>query len=233
MKQLFPIILALLIFVGCKSEIKKDKKPKDYLVLSGEVNNFKKRTIELTGFNFEKKINFNKSKKSFLDTLTHITPGHYTLRIGKRPVGVYLTSIDDLKLIVDAKKRREDPIFSGETAKINEYLTARYKKFGLILGNADKLFSLNEDAFLSKMDKYKSQLENLAESFNLPSYYLELEKRNIFYEFARNINNYQAYHRILYGDSKFEVSSNYPKDILNEVDFNNSTDYINSFSYKH
>ena len=147
-------------------------------------------------------------------------------------IRIPLTSVEDLKIIVDAKKRTEDPVFEGPNANINNYLTERYKKFGLILGNANKLFSLPEDEFLSKMDEYKSELEELAESSQLPPDYLEKEKRNIFYEFARNINNYQPYHRILYGDEEFTVSDSFPKNILDEINFNNSVDYLNSYSYR-
>jgi thiol-disulfide isomerase/thioredoxin len=228
MKRLFLLVVSVLIFTACGDK----PKPKDYAVISGEVQNFRKRNMTLKGYNFEKKVDFDRKTKTFSDTLKNITPGHYTLIIGKRPINLYLSSVDDLALVVDAKKRTEDPVFTGPNANINNYLTERYKKFGLILGNANKLFSLPEDEFLSKMDEYKSTLEELAESSQLPPEYLEMEKRNINYEFIRNINNYQPYHRILYGDEEFEVSSSFPSDILSEVNFNNSEDYINSFSYR-
>ncbi|CAL2055888.1 TlpA disulfide reductase family protein [Tenacibaculum sp. 190524A05c] len=228
MKRLFLLAVSVLLFTACGEK----PKPKDYSLISGEVQNFRKRNITLKGYNFEKKIKFDRKSKTFSDTLKNLTPGHYTLIIGKRPINVYLTSVEDLKLIVDAKKRTQDPTFEGPNAAINNYLTERYKKFGLILGNANKLFSLEENEFLSKMDEYKSTLEDLASEAQLPPDYLEKEKRNIYYEFARNINNYQAYHRILYGDEEFEVSSTYPSDIVKKIDFNNPVDYVNSFSYR-
>ena len=228
MKRLFLLAVSVLIFTACGDK----PKPKDYAVISGEAQNFRSRNITLIGYNFEKDIKFDRKTKTFSDTLKNLVPGHYTLSFGKRPVNVYLTSAEDLKIMVDAKKRTEDPVFEGPNANINNYLTERYKKFGIILGNANKLFSLPEEEFLSKMDEYKSELEDLAEASQLPPEYLEKEKRNIFYEFARNINNYQPYHRILYGDEEFEVSDNFPKDILSDINFNNSEDYINSYSYR-
>jgi len=228
MLKLFLILLAISFFTACEEK----EKPKDFLVLSGKVDNFRKRTIELSGYNFDKKIRFDRKNKTFLDTLKGITPGHYTLKVGKRIVPVYLTSVDDLKLLVDAKKRTSDPVFEGSTANINTYLTERGKKFGLVLGNINKLFSYNEDEFLSKMDEYKSTLEDLAQSSQLPPEYLEMEKRNINYEFALAIKNYQNFHRIVYGDDEFVVSDQFPLDIPNNVDLNNSLDYMNSKPYR-
>lgn len=228
MKKLLLIIFALSLVVSCG----KKEKPKDYLVLSGEVENFRKRTIELTGHNFEKKIRFDRKTKTFLDTLTKITPGHYILKVGKRPVPVYLSSVDDLKLIIDAKKRTKDPVFVGETANINKYITKKSKQIGIVLGNAIKLFSLNESEFLSKLDKYKSVLEDLANNSQLPPDYLEMEKRNIHYEFALALKNYQQVHRSLYGDEKFVVSKDFPSDIPMDIDLNNSLDYVNSKPYR-
>ncbi|SNR16971.1 TlpA family protein disulfide reductase [Tenacibaculum jejuense] len=228
MKKLLLILFTVSLVVSCE----KKEKPKDYLVLSGEVDNLRKRTIELTGHNFEKKIRFDRKTKTFLDTLTNITPGHYVLKIGKRPVQVYLSSIDDLKLIVDAKKRTKDPVFQGPTANINNYITEKAKKIGIVLGNASKLFSMNEEEFLSKLDEYKSILEDLAKSSQLPQDYLDKEMRNIHYEFALALENYQNYHRILYGDDEFVVSNQFPSDIPKDVDLNNSGDYINSKPYR-
>lgn len=224
---MFLLAITVLLFTACDKE-----KPKDYSVISGEVQNFRKRTITIKGFNYEKKVRFDRKTKTFLDTLRDITPGHYTILVGKRPVNVYLSTLEDIKLIVDAKKRTEDPVFEGPNANINNYLTEKYKKGSLIIGNANKLFSMEEDEFLSKMDEYKTALEDLADSAQLPPEYLEKEKKNIYYEFARNLNNYQRFHRILYGDEEYVVSDNFPSDIPSSVSFNLPSDYVNSKHYR-
>ncbi len=229
MKNLFFILLIISLLTACDE---KEEKPKDFFVLSGKVDNFRKRTIELSGYNFDKKIRFDRKTKTFLDTLKNIAPGHYTLSIGKRPVQVYLTSIDDLKLMIDAKKRTSNPVFEGPNANINNYLTEKAKKFGIVLGNANKLFSLKEREFLSKMDSYKSILEDLAKSSQLPKDYLVKEKRNINYEFALALKNYQNFHRILYGDEEFVVSDKFPMHIPDKININNSEDYTNSKPYR-
>ncbi|SNR16972.1 TlpA family protein disulfide reductase [Tenacibaculum jejuense] len=221
------LLILSLTFINCKEE-----KQKDFLVISGKVENFKQRKIKISGYNFSKNIRFHKKSKTFVDTLRNFKEGHYALQINKRIVNMYLSSFDDLNLIVDAKKRIKDPIFKGQNETINNYLTKKIKKHSFILGGAEKLFSLDENEFLSKMDKYKSSLEDLAKKSNLPSNYLQKEKRNIYYEFVRNIKNYQPYHRMLYGNNRFVVSKYYPSDLIEEIDINKSEDYINSLSYR-
>ena len=62
--------LILLAFVGITIISCKEEKPvKDYLILSGKIENFKKRDVTLNGFNFTKKIKFDKKTGNFSDTL--------------------------------------------------------------------------------------------------------------------------------------------------------------------
>ena len=221
-------LLGVLVFLtSCKQE-----KPKDYLVLSGKVENFKKRKIKLSGYNYDKSIRFHKKTNSFSDTLRNIKPGHYKLQVNQRIVNMYLSSYDDLDLIIDAKMRLKDPVFNGKNESINNYLTKKIKKHSFILGSAEKLFSLDENEFLSKMDKYKSALDDLALNSKLPKEYFIKEKRNIHYEFVRNIKNYQPYHRMLYGNNKFVVSEYFPSELVEEIDINKNDDYTNSLSYR-
>ncbi len=231
MKKLFLLALSLVVLSSCGG--KEEVKVKDYLVISGKVDNFRKRKIEITnGYDFDEKISFDRKSKTFLDTLRKITPGHYTLKIGRRIVPIYLSSIEDLELMVDAKKRTVDPTFKGKNAAINTFLGEREKKKNILLGDVRKLYSLNEDEFLSKMDEFKSSLEDLADASNLPADYLAKEKRNTHYQFAVAIKNYQNFHRAVYGDDEFEVSKNFPLDIPNKISFDLPEDYTFSRWYR-
>lgn len=229
MKRLFFVALATLAFVSCDKEEKKPEK--DYLVLSGKIENFKRRSITLEGHNFQKRIKFDRKTGTFSDTLKNIVPGHYTLVIGKRPVQLYLTELGDTQLTVNAKKRTQAPVYQGINSKINSYLVERRKKFGVILGSANRLFAAKEEEFLAKMDAYKNALIKLAESSELSPEYLEKEKRNINYEYARNLENYQNYHITLTGNEDFKTAKDFPSEI-DEIDFNNAEDYANSLSYR-
>ncbi len=235
-KQLFLLTLGLsfftcFIFISCGGD-EEEKEVEPITVLSGTIDNFKSRSMTLKGYNYEKKLRFNRKTGAFRDTLGKIESGHYTLIAGKRPIPLYITPDDKINFNVDIKNRVENPVFTGNNANINTYLSERRKKFGLILGNANKLFALNEDEFLSQVDQYKSTLVDLANSSQLPEPYLKQEMNNIQYELARNLNNYEGYYRLLNGDEEFKVSSNFPKNIVNEVNFNESQDYIFSRQYR-
>ncbi|TCI92653.1 TlpA family protein disulfide reductase [Tenacibaculum sp. M341] len=235
MNKLFVLALSFTFLVSCGDK----EEPKDeYLVLSGKVENFRKRKIEITNdYNgFKKDISFDRKSKTFSDTLRNFEAGHYSIKVGRRNVNLYLSTAKDLQesleIIVDAKKRTEDPVFKGKNAAINAYLAEREKKAALLLGNIRKLYALNEDEFLSKMDEFKSNLEDLAASSNLPADYLANEKNNIHYQFALGIKNYQNFHRIVYGDDDFVVSDNFPNDIPNKVSFDSNSDYAFSNWYR-
>lgn len=229
MKKILLLIVAGVLLTACntKKEVKKD-----YTILSGTIDNFKSRTMTLIGYNYEKKVRFDRKSGTFTDTLKDIKTGNYILKVGKRPVALYITPDSKTNFVVDAKKRTEAPVFKGTNGKINTYLSERTKKFGLILVSANKLFTLNEDEFLSSVDEYKSALVDLVNASELPKDFTEKELKNIHHEFTRNLNNYQGYHRLLYGDEEFVVSDNFPNSIIDEVSYNEGEDYVFSRQYR-
>jgi len=229
MRKIFLLVLTSLLFIACGEE---EEVKKEYTTLSGKIDNFKSRSMTLKGLNFEKKLKFDRKTATFVDTLENLKPGHYTLIASKRPIPLYITPGSKTNFTVDYKNRIENPVFTGTNAAINTYLSERRKKFGLLLGNANKLFSLNEDEFLTKVDKYKSALIDLANTSQLPEDYKASELRNIDYELARNLNNYEAYYRILSGDEEFEVSENFPNSAISGVSLNEGKDYLFSNQYR-
>jgi len=228
MKKSLLLVLASLLFIACgKEEVKKE-----YTVLSGKLENFKSRKITLKGHNFEKDVRVDRKTGVFNDTLESIPEGHYTLIAKKRPIPLYISPGSKTNFNVDVKNRLANPAFTGENANINNYLSERRKKFGLVLGNANKLFAMDEPEFLSKVDNYKSTLEDLAKSSNLPEDYLKKELNNINYEFVRNLNNYQGYYRLLSGNEEFEVSKSFPTSTVENISLNESQDYLFSRQYR-
>jgi len=229
MRKLLLFVVLAIILVSCeKEEVKKVQ----YTTLSGTLENFKSRTMTLKGHNYEKKVKFDRKTKTFADTLQDIKPGHYTLIASKRPISLYITPGSKTNFSVDVKNRVESPVFTGDNANVNTYLSERRKKFGLVLGSANKLFSLGEDEFLSTIDKYKSTLEDLVNKSELTADYRASELRNIDYELVRFINNYEPYYRILSGDEEFEVSENFPVSMVEELDLNDPEDYLFSMQYR-
>ena len=225
MKKIAFLVLFGLVLISCKEE----KPVKDFLILSGQVENFKKRSITLTGFNFDQKIRFDKKAGAFIDTVRIERDGYYTLVMDKKPLKVYLTKTDDTGIIFDYKNSSIIN-FEGKNATINNYFLEKSKKYNDVFGSVSKLFSSEESDFLDKVDEYKSALTELAISSNLPADFLKSEVRNIDYECSRITSLYQKNHSILSDNEDFVVSEDFPN-IVESISFNNGEDYMNSFHY--
>jgi len=228
MKRLVLLALVGVSIISCKEE--KPAPVKDYLVLSGKIDNFKKRDVTLEGFRFKKKIKFNKKTGSFLDTVRIDRDGYYTLVTNKVPVNLYLSKTENTGLVFDYKNSKLIN-FEGAHANINNYFVQKRQKFSEIIVSANQLFSLEEDKFLEKMDEYKDALTELSISNNLPTDFLKHEVRNIDYEYIRNLGNYQDFYSTLTDDKDFKVSEDFPNPLEN-FNFSSDDDYMNSFSYR-
>lgn len=228
MKKLVLLTLIGVSIISCT----KEKKPaiKDYLVLSGKIENFKKRDVTLTGFRFDKKIKFDKKTGTFLDTIKIEKEGYYTLVCNKKPLNLYLTKTEDVGLVFDYKNSKNIN-FTGKNSNINSYFVEKQKVWAEIITNANKFFALKETDFLEKTEEYKEALTELSISKKLPIDFLKHEVKNIDYECLRNISNYQDFHRTLTDNDKFNVSEDFPNP-LEDFNFSSDTDYINSFSYR-
>ena len=226
MKRLVLFALIGTTIISCT----KEKPVKDYLILSGKIENFKKRNVTLTGFNFEKKIKFDKKTSTFSDTLKIDDKGYYTIIANKKQFNLYLSDTVDTKINFDYKKS-ENVQFKGTNANINNYFVQKKEKFSEILVNANKLFSLEEQDFLDKMDEYKEALTELSISNNLSADFLKSEVKNIEYEYLRNISNYQDFYGTLTGDKDFTTSEDFP-DPLENFNYSSGDDYVNSYSYR-
>ena len=89
------IIISALVG-GIMLSYTKEKPVKDYLVLSGTIDNFKRRDIKLEGFDFEKKILFDKKTKTFIDTIQLNRDGYYKIVVNKRRFDIFLTKTEEL-----------------------------------------------------------------------------------------------------------------------------------------
>lgn len=226
MKKLIILVVSALLFVSCE----EDKKVKDYLVLSGNIENLRRRSIQLVGYNFEKRIRFDRKTKSFSDTL-RINDGYYTLVVDKNPIPLYLTKTDDTGIIFDTKNRTGFIQFTGKNAKINEYLGQKEKKGKKILGNLTSLYKKDEDDFLTEMNQYKDKLTEYAVGLNLDKSFLEKEVKNVKYQYSLYLNNYEDYHAYLTKNREYVLPESFPTAIKN-IDFNSGEDYVNSEAYR-
>lgn len=232
MKKLVLLALLGVTIISCKKE---EKPVKDYLVLTGKVENFKKRNFTLSGFRssgfeFNKKIKFDKKTGSFVDTLRIDKEGYYKLIFDKKPIDIYLTKTDDVGLVFDFNK--PDFInFEGKNTNINNYFIEKHKIWSEIFVSANKFFALEEEEFLNKADELKEALTELAISKQLPPDFLKHEIKDIDYEHLRYLSNYQDFHITLTGNKDFKVSEGFPNPFEN-FNFSSGEDYLNSYAYR-
>ncbi|MGG8495769.1 TlpA family protein disulfide reductase [Tenacibaculum sp. TC6] len=225
MKKIVLLTLIGGIILSCKKE-----PVKDYLVLSGSVENFNKRDIKLEGFEFDENISFDRKAKNFVDTLKIDKDGYYSLTFNKRKFNIYLTKNEDLKILLDYNN--PDAIkFEGTNAAIGTYFIKKGKMFEEQIGNLRDLLSLEEDAFLTKVEKYKKDLTDLAINSKLPESFLKKEIKNIDYEYLRDLYYYPKYYPALSGNKDFVVSESFPS-VLDKINFNSGEDYVNSEFYR-
>ena len=223
------LLLSLLVII---SACQTPKKPvKDYFVISGTIKNLKKRNISLLGYNFDHKIKVDKKTGNFQDTIRIQRDGIYNLVFNKKqkPIKLLLSKTNDTKLIFDAKDL-DAAIFDGKHNVTNTYLFKKSKQYTNSFESATKLYRLNEQDFLDKVETYKDDLTDLAIASQLPPEVLKKEVKYIDYEIARIIKLYEENHSIVADIDDFKVSEDFPSSIAT-LDLNNSDAYMNSFDY--
>ncbi len=87
----FSKLLLLTLIISCSKPIEKD-----YLIISGNVKNTKRKRMRLTGFNFEKEIEIDSKNGNFIDTLRIPRTGYYNIIFNSsKTIKLYLTKTDD------------------------------------------------------------------------------------------------------------------------------------------
>ena len=224
MKKLALLALAGITIASCKTE-----PAKDYMIFSGKIDNLEKKEIRLRGFGFSKKITVNPDG-TFADTLK-VDNGYYSLQDSKRLINLYINKTDDLKVSYDLKDSTETISFDGKNASTNNYLVAKLKYLKKQMGNIKELYSLDETAFLAKLDATKSFTKNLINESNLSENVKNIELKNVEYNYALNINRYKPYHSYFAKKKDFKTSENFPNP-TKDLDLNNGEDYKNSSEYR-
>ena len=227
MKKILITFLIIVTIIACKTE-----KPKDYMVLSGNIINLEKDTIKLNniGNTFSEKLAINEDG-SFLDTLS-IETGYYSFYDGNKVVDLYLTKDRDLQVSYDFKDTTNVITFAGKNAGLNNYLLTKGKTSTELYGEKSSiLYSLDENDFVTKMKTVKNGLEELLNSATLEESFTSQELKNIHYASVEKLNNYESAHRYYTKNPEFKPSDSFNSGITS-IDLNNIDDFNNSSSYR-
>ncbi len=210
MKKLVLVLFVITLF-SCSKE---EKKPVDFAIFSGKIENLtgEKISVWSSNRNFSDDIVIN-NDSTFLDTIKNLEPGLYTFEYGKERSKIYLKPGYNLILSLDLKQFDESIKYSGEGSYDNNYLAQKFLKeedLNKFLSYRN-LGSLDEADFVQKMDSVKNlQLINLEEHKELDPSLKALEEGDILYGWANKMHDYEAYKRYISKNDKFKVSENYP-----------------------
>lgn len=227
MKKVLISFIIIVSIIACKTE-----KPKDYMVLSGNIMNLEKDTIKLNniGNTFSEKLAISEDG-SFLDTLS-LETGYYSFYDGNKVVDLYLTQDRDLQVSYDFKDTINVIAFEGKNADINNYLLTKGKTSTELYGSKSSvLYSLDENDFVTKVKSAKNSLEELLNSAALEESFTSQELKNIHYASVEKLNKYESAHRYYTKNPEFKPSDSFNSGITS-IDLNNIDDFNNSSSYR-
>lgn len=214
----------LTILSSCKEETK------DYVLISGTVNNPKVNEISINRGELRHKITIAEDG-TFKDTLRITNAGIYKLGIKRDYTPVYLAQGDELSLNANGAKFSESVIFNGENANTNNYLAEKKAIKDSLTGNFQKFYGLDEKAFITKLNDIEKQLNDYLEAKNLPKAVITIEKKNNFIDKAASTMTYPQYHGMAVNNREFKVSDTFPS-YADDIDFTNENVYNNSSSIK-
>ncbi len=222
MKKIFCGIL-LVAFAACKNS-----EPVNYTLFKGTIQNpSSERVMIIDGTNNLVKEMKVSEAGVFADTIFNAN-GYYTFNDGKEVATIYLQDGYDIDLSLNTKEFDESIKFSGKGSETNNYLAQKLLTREKMGSMAD-LYSLEEAAYLSKMNEFKGSLEKSLETAEAD--FAEKEKLNIKYEHLGHLSQYQSAHRYFAKKQDFEVSESFP-DPFEGIDLNNEEHYKEFNAFK-
>ena len=145
MKKIVLFLFITSIFIGCKES-------KEYVTLSGKIDNIKSKELTIASKKLSKKITVN-DDGTFKDTLK-VDKGIFTMSNGNNKFPLFLANGYDLKLETDATDF-SNITFEGKGTKSNNYILERIKFSKSDLLNVNSYFKLEKPAFNTKIEEFK------------------------------------------------------------------------------
>ena len=221
MKKISLALLTLLVIASCKNE-----HPKEYLSVSGKLENNKDSLITISGrTGVVKTISIN-NDGSFKDSLKVRKGAIYSFQTNReKRVLIYLKNGFDIDIRGNSEKFMTSFKFSGNGASNSNFILAQLEK-NKKLGNPAALFALEEEAFYAKMSVLKKEYDSILSSYkNLDSALVDMVTTQNKQMFAYFKNNYNSNKKIAKGrpSPKFE----------NYIDIKGNKKSLDSFKGKY
>lgn len=197
----------------------------DYVLISGTISNTDGTYVTVKSSDFSYDIDMNEDG-TFSDTLK-VEKGYYLFYSGRERTNIFLDKGYVIELTIDQPMFDETLTFNGEGkgTKINNYLANKARMDEELTIDFQTLFSKEEAEFISAVNDWKSKMTELLNSAAISdAEFVEMEKRNIQYEYQTQFVNYEYYHQYAIKDSEFKASESFGQN-LSAIDFNNEADY--------
>ncbi|WP_194768156.1 TlpA family protein disulfide reductase [Tamlana sp. I1] len=172
MRKLIYVLSSVLVFMSCKEEA-----PKDYVTLSGKIENQNSDSLLVRSRTFTKKINVNQDG-TFSDTLK-IEDGNYTLFDGTEQTPIYLKNGYDINITLNTKEFDETITYSGVGAEASNFLAKKALMQEQLFSDYT-IYDLEKSEFETKINGSLDEIRNLlANTNNLDSTFIAQQNKQI------------------------------------------------------
>ncbi|MFT3796360.1 TlpA family protein disulfide reductase [Flavobacterium sp.] len=203
--------------------------PPETITFSGKITNNTDGKFKLWGESFEKEIKL-KSDGSFNEKITINYSGTYFLTTAENRAAIYLTRGTNLSINADNKDFYKTLKFTGKGSIENQYIASKNAYVNQI--NQEKLYSLDEAAFLAELKAIKQDILKLLDHGKFPDgKFKTSELRNINYLEQIFIVSYAKNHAHFLKLPNFTVSDSFPR-LDPKLDYDNESDFLFSNPYK-
>jgi len=222
MKKVLFSLAASILISACA-----DKQPKE-ITLSGQLANQPDNFGLLMSKGLTDTISINEDG-SFHFTKSLNEPSYFTFRVGRVAHIIFLFPGDNLVINLDLETRTNDPVFSGTSADINQYILKSGKVSRGLMSDFRGLYSLPVDTFTAKIDSVKGEISSILEDEKISDpKFISLEKDRIEFWSKGLMYDYPAYNARILGKTFNPDSADYS--FMINVDFNLSK-YLNMNEY--
>ncbi len=202
MKKISLALFTLFVITSCSNEHSKE-----YISVSGKLENNKDSLITITGrTGVVKTISIN-NDGSFKDTLKVAKGAIYSFQTSrKKRILIYLKNGFNINITGNSEKFMTSFEYSGEGASNSNFILAQLEK-SKKLGNPAALFALEEEAFYAKINVLEKEYDSILSSYkNLDSALVDMVTTQNKQMFAYFKNNYNSNKKIAKGrpSPKFE-----------------------------
>lgn len=164
MKKISLLLFCLLLMSSCKQN-----HPKNYLSLSGKIENNKDSIISIASRQGVVKEILINADGTFKDTLKVTEAAIYTFEVGEQRAPIYLKNGYNISLVGNADDFLKSFKFSGEGSSNSNFILAQIEKSQSI-GNPQEILNLDEVDFKNKVAQIKFAYDSILYSYkNLDS----------------------------------------------------------------